>query len=253
MPPKLIHRSSNAQSLASDNPVTPALTRSRRSAIGPTTASTSIEELSLPQQTPQKVPLKLEPHYTLPPTIPSPFTGTLEASLDAILAWSQRICPAVESVQRLVSTLLEAVNPDTNWPSLLEEIYTTPTIEPLHARDLVTELLFLVTRTLLPEQIVENRAALARLYETRKHTAIRFVLRYDMLREWSTGVLNMKTCFALLHWQWLRQNNEKLGDMEVHGWEELEGKAYECQWMVDDVKRYGTGISTNKNNIEKDG
>src|SRR5436189_297102 len=26
-------------------------------------------------------------HYTFPPTVPSPFAGTLEASLDAILEW----------------------------------------------------------------------------------------------------------------------------------------------------------------------
>ena len=42
---------------------------------------------------------------------------------------------------------------------------------------------------------------------------------------------------VLLHWQWLRQNNEMLEEMEVHGWEELEGKADESEWIADDVKK----------------
>ncbi|USP81672.1 hypothetical protein yc1106_08946 [Curvularia clavata] len=336
MLPKLIQRPSDAPSLVSDTTFTPTPKRRKRGTTDSDTASNSFEEISLSQQTPSKPQLKLEPYYTLAPTVPSPFSGTLEASLDAILIWSQRICPAVTSVQRLVSALLEAVHPDTNWPSLLEAIYLTPTMQPEYARDLVTELLFLVTRTLLPEQIAENRAALERLYETRKTTAIRFLLRYDMLREWemqpgshrrdqpvavpavesergvasslwipaayaekhpfrrplmvnvistliaappggystlgmrermkhyvtdldaylmlrdeevekwSTGRLNVKTCFALLHWQWLRQNNERLEDMEVHGWEELEGKAEENEWIADDTRKKATGITAKR-------
>lgn len=340
MQPKRIQRPSDTPSLVSDTSFTPAPKRRKRGAINPDTALTPLEETPLSQQTPSKPLPKLGPHYTLAPTVPSPFSGTLEASLDAILTWSKRICPTVTSVSYLISTLLEPVDPDTNWSSLLEGIYLTPTIEPEYARSLVTELLFLVTRTLLPEQITENRAALERLYETRKHTAIRFVLRYDMLREWemrpgsyrrdqpvavpavecetsiapssrmpaayaerypfrrplmmniiptliatppggfstlgmrermkhyvtdldtylmlrddevekwSMGMLNVKTCFALLHWQWLRRNNERLEDMEVHGWEELEGKAEENEWIADDSRKKATGI-TAKEEVKK--
>jgi hypothetical protein len=188
---------------------------------------------------------------------------------------------------------------------------------------------------LLPEQIVENRAAMARLYDRKKQLAIRLVLRYDMLREWKMEqgtyhrdqavavpslppaglsapapiphsrperfpyrrpqlpniiptliaappggftthavrermkhhvtdldayllltdedvarwgdtVLWSMTSQILLQWQWLRQNNEMLQDMEIYGWEELEGKADECEWIAEDVKRTGAGIGGKK-------
>ena len=191
------------------------------------------------------------------------------------------------------------------------------------SRLLVEEVLFLTTRTLLPEQIAENRGLLARLYERRKQLAIKLVLRYDMLREWRVDgrghavtigsvapgtlappalipvraegardmgrrglmvnvvatlvaapeggwtthavrermrhhvtaldgylvlsdeevagwsdetVLSM-TGQVVLQWQWLRQNNEILGEMEIGNWEELEGRADECEWIADDVRR----------------
>lgn len=195
---------------------------------------------------------------------------------------------------------------------------------PGRGRYLLEELLFLVTRTLLPEQVLENREAMRRLYDRKKQLAIRFVLRYDMLREWKTGDTQHAVTVAslppptgqvgvpgprpardakatpyrrrlmpniiatlivappggwtthgvkermkhhvtplddmllltdeevsewseerltsmavqvILHWQWLRQNTEELLNMEVNGWEELEGKADECQWFADDVKK----------------
>jgi hypothetical protein len=189
-------------------------------------------------------------------------------------------------------------------------------------RELLEEILCLVTRILLPEQIAENRGLMARLYERRKHLAIRLVLRYDMLREWKEGggvasvpppvaacaaavqeenwvghhsgistpgarrrlmsniiptliaappggwtthavrermkhhitsideylllsdsamaawsdrtLLGMASQITL-QWQWLRGNNAVLEEMEVGNYEELEGRAEECEWIADDV------------------
>lgn len=46
------------------------------------------------------------------------------------------------------------------------------------------EFLFLVTRTLLPEQITENRTLMEKMYSMKKNLSTRVVLRYDTLREW---------------------------------------------------------------------
>jgi hypothetical protein len=218
--------------------------------------------------------------------------------------------------------LLEPVDAGTNWPVLLHGTQ----------RAVVEELLFLVTRTLLPEQVKENRDAVGRMYERRKHLAIRMALRYDLLREWKVDggghvvcvpsvpvkgeededaegeidfdfdinnrgvrdvifkrrelLLNVlptlisappggwtthgvrermkhhvtelddylllsdkevarwddetvrcMTAMILLQWQWLRRNNEMLEEMEMNGWEELEGRADECEWIVEEGKR----------------
>jgi hypothetical protein len=56
---------------------------------------------------------------------------------------------------------------------------------------------------------------------------------------WGDLVLVGMVSQILLHWQWLRQNNEMLGEMEVRGWEELDGKMEENEWIADDVKRTG--------------
>ncbi|KAJ4371124.1 hypothetical protein N0V83_004340 [Neocucurbitaria cava] len=56
---------------------------------------------------------------------------------------------------------------------------------------------------------------------------------------WSDVVLVGMTSQIVLQWQWLRQNNEILGDMEVGGWEELEGKADECEWIAEEVRKPG--------------
>lgn len=194
--------------------------------------------------------------------------------------------------------------------------------------------MFLITRTLLPEQIVENRIAMARMYDKKKQLAIRLVLRYDMLREWMLGegpvgkrdlsvasvppsapkitgsgdaveavdtpmqnqsggqesevykrkelmpniwptliaapvggfstygvrermkhyithlddyllltdervaswseqTLVIRVSQTVLQWQWLRQKNERLEEMENNAWEELDGRADECEWIAE--------------------
>ncbi|KAF1845002.1 uncharacterized protein K460DRAFT_405282 [Cucurbitaria berberidis CBS 394.84] len=270
---------------------------------------------------------RIAAHYTLPPTVPSPFTGTLEASLDAVLAWGHE---HTNGTQKIVNALLREVDSMTNWPILLRGMLIDCDDGDDEAtgrgRRLLEELLFLVTRTLLPEQIAENRAAMARLYDRKKQLAIRLVLRYDMLREWKVDasyhpfpvpslppppidpaaqpvsamkighppgcstrrplmsnviatliaappggftthgvrermkhyitdlddylllsddkaaawsdlVLIGMTSQIVLQWQWLRQNNEMLQEMEVQGWEELDCKADECDWIADDIKK----------------
>jgi hypothetical protein len=228
-------------------------------------------------------------------------------------------------MQNLIDTLLKPVDTKTNWCVVVYSICAGP---PEYRRDLIEELLFLLPRTLLPEQIVENRGLMARLYNAKKQLAMRLALRYDMLREWKmeagtyhrdqavtvasepppervespalaavseyvkrrfpfrrpllpniipliaapsggftthgvrermkhhvtdldayllledeevagwTGFRLQNTVIqVLLHWQWLRQNNAVLDEMEVHGWEDLEGKADESEWIAEDVKR----------------
>ena len=257
--------------------------------------------------------VNLAAHYTLAPTVPSPFSGTLEASLDAILDFGL----AHNGCQGVVNALLEKVSPRTNWPLLLRDVYVRP-----GGRGLLEEILFLVTRTLLPEQIAESRGLMARLYEVKKQLAIRLVLRYDVVREWSgdgaghsIGVASLEppvgavgevdmgelhlgqrrplrmnvipTLIAapqggwtthavrermkhhvteldgylmlsdetvagwsdqvllvmasqvVLQWQWVRENNEILTEIDIMGYEEFEGRADENDWIVDDVKRRG--------------
>jgi hypothetical protein len=272
--------------------------------------------------------MKLPSHYFLPPTVPSPFTGTLEASLGAILAWGQTH-PATTPV---VSILCEPVSTSTNWPAIISSSFgDSSTLAPNIGRFLLEEFVFLVTRTLLPEQIAENRLAMGRLYDRKKQLAIRLVLRYDMLREWCLGegpvgkrdvsvgsvppvngtsangvetpaaspakdgparkggeysrrelkpnvwptlvaappggftthgvrermkhyvtpldtyllltdeevkgwspkTLVIRASQIVLQWQWLRQKNETLEEMERSGWEELDGRAEECEWIAE--------------------
>ena len=59
------------------------------------------------------------------------------------------------------------------WMPLLDAINDTAL---LSRRYLITELFFLLTRTLLPEQITANRAAMARVYHFKKQLAARLVL-----------------------------------------------------------------------------
>ncbi|KAH9861124.1 hypothetical protein IAQ61_010861 [Plenodomus lingam] len=322
---------------------------------------------------------KLPGYWTLQPTVPTPFAGTLEASLDAIQEWA-KLWVGGHGVQRIVNTMLKEVDTKTNWCNLIRLLFrhrpvcsVEPRLSTGGSRDdiadelsmqtghiLTEELLFLVTRTLLPEQIAENRAVMARLYDRKKHLAIRLVLRYDMLlawkmhgighgkdhkrypvvvnsvapplpppsavdatpapapepepepepdipgsvpvvnencrndigileapatayrrplmpnvwptlllfppthpngfsthgvrdrmrhhvteldgilmytdeevSAWSDGLLIARTASALLLWQWLRGNNEILGDMEVDAWEDLDGRADDCDWIAD--------------------
>ena len=311
-------RPHRAHSITSDSPFTPHATPpppTRRSGAGTRAVrAETIDSEAVPEPTIQAT--RIPPHYSLPPTVPSPFTGSLEASLDAVLEWGSQ--PSNAGTQCLVDALLRPVDPHTNWPLLLRSVYIDAE-EHTHHRDVLESFICLLTRTLLPEQIAENRTLTSRLYERKKQLAIRLVLRYDLLREWKmdhtwhpmavasvaptgqcapnpivamkegrrpllpniiptliaapapsgwtthavrermkhhiTGldsyllltdakvaswsdetVLGMASQVAL-QWQWLRQNNEILGEMEINGYEELEGRADECEWIADDVKR----------------
>jgi hypothetical protein len=307
------NRRARTASRHSDSPYTPpprpgVSTRgvNRALSLAPDESQSSAQSTNIP------------PHYLLPPTVPSPFTGTLETSLDAILFFS-RIHGHHAGMQEVIDTLLRPVCPSTNWPVLLRTVYISNPNST--GRDLLEGILCLVTRTLLPEQIAENRGLMARLYERRKHLAIRLVLRYDMLREWREGIGGVpsvpppaavstvqdeeargqhpeistpglrrklmpniiptliaappggwtthavrermkhhitsldnyvllsdaeisswsdRTLLGMasqitLQWQWLRGNNAVLEEMEVGNYEELEGRAEECEWIADDV------------------
>jgi hypothetical protein len=314
--------------LSEDSPYTPRATPIRTSSVstrGVRSAPTAPDEI----HTPVVQSTNLPAHYALPPTIPSPFTGTLDASLDAILAFNHYHGQHM-GMQSVLNTLLRPVETSTNWPLLLRAVY----VHDANGRGLLEEVLFLVTRTLLPEQIAQNRSSMARLYGRKKHLAIRLIVRYDMLREWregvavasvpplspqqQTGIRNhngdvdvqppayqrptllpniMSALIAappggwtthavrermkhhvidldaylllsdekvaswsdqtllimasqiILQWQWLQQNNLILEEMEVNGYEELEVKADECEWIVDDVKR----LRSKGDKVEKEG
>ena len=291
-------------------------------------------------------PTRIPQHYCLPPTVPSPFFGTLDACHDAIFDWG-----ALNSATTPVKeALLKPVTTETNWPVLLNNmIQQVSNASRTRARFLLEEFLFLVTRTLLPEQITENRALIGRLYDRKKHLAIRLVLRYDMIREWCLGdgpqgrrdmsipsvpptsltqgsstpggrptngtqngnghgpillghrrrdlmpniwptliaapqvgyptlgvrdrmkhyitgldkyllltdeevrrwedkVLVAYASQIVLQWQWLCQSNQTLEDMEVGGWEELDGRAEECEWIAE--KKEGSTLKIVKNGEE---
>lgn len=305
----------------------------------PTTADAPLIETSQP--------IHLPAHYFLAPTVPSPFAGTLEASLDAILHWGT--LHAVTT--RVRDELLRPVSTSTNWPALLgSTLGASSALEAKTSRFLLEEFVCLITRTLFPEQIAENRSAMGRLYERKKHLAIRLMLRYDMLREWCLGDgpvskrdvsvasvppgvptpgeekdiavptdslvngsrtegkgkeykrrpvmpnvwptliaapdggystqgvrermkhyvtpldkylllsdeevrewsnkwLVVRASQIVLQWQWLRQKNERLEEMESGGWEELDGKAEECEWIAE--KRDGSAVKTGKGVVEE--
>ncbi|KZM28501.1 hypothetical protein ST47_g366 [Ascochyta rabiei] len=322
---QLSRRSSRARSILSDDEhstTRPTTLPSRRGGTRGVRA-TSVTSEAVPTTTPQTT--RIPAHYFLAPTVPNPFSGTLEASLDATLHWS-RTHPAANAI---ANTLLEPVSTSTNWPAILSASFgSTSTLDSKLGRFLLEDFLFLVTRTLLPEQIAENRAAMARLYDKKKQLAIRLVLRYDMLREWCVGdgpvgrkdvsvaslppttiaatskevsgdfmasgsageegfvrrpmmpniwatliaapeggftthgvrermkhyitpldaylllsdeeikswsdqKLVVRASQIVLQWQWLRQKNEALDEMQCGGWEELEGKADECEWIAE--------------------
>lgn len=322
----------------------PPARRSGVSTRGVRVAAADDTSHSLP--TPSPTSTRVAAHYTLPPTVPSPFAGTLDASLEHIFSFGTSHAPRNGGVQGVLDTLLRPVDSGTNWPVLLRDIYLGES-----GREVLEEILFLVTRALLPQQVAENRAAMGRMYERKKSLAIRMVLRYDMLRGWrgegvgsvppslppaaasngaahtnghasgdgktngsgnGNGVVNgnanidiemsdtstlptpsspwkrqhlmpniLPTLIAapphgysthgvrermkhhptaldtylllsdktvarwsdqtllamasqiVLQWQWLRQNNEMFADMEVYGYEEVEGRADECEWVVD--------------------
>jgi len=136
------------------------------------TSTLSIVVSTPPPEGPQIIPS----HYLLAPTLPRPFGNDLEGALDGILEFG-RIFPEMRAI---VETLLKEPDTTTNWPLLIKEMWDS---HPL-GRGLMEELLFLVTRCLLPEQISHNRALLYRLYSNHRGASVRLILRYDMLREW---------------------------------------------------------------------
>ncbi|KAL1594530.1 hypothetical protein SLS60_010290 [Paraconiothyrium brasiliense] len=125
--------------------------------------------------------LHIPPHYLLPPIYPSPFTGTLEASLDALLEFGVKY----SSSMFIMDVLRKPVSTKTSWNDLLVATLNLEEKEVGSSRLLMEDIFFLATRTLLPEQIAQNRACMYRMYDARKTTSMRMILRYDMLREWT--------------------------------------------------------------------
>jgi hypothetical protein len=105
---------------------------------------------------------QLPPYYLLAPTVPSPFARTLDASLDAVVEWNI-VHGGSPGIQGIINALQRPVDHTTNWPSLLDNVISKNSKG--EARKLVEELLFLITRTLLPEQIAENRILMGKLYD----------------------------------------------------------------------------------------
>lgn len=124
----------------------------------------------------EPTPTNLPPHYSLAPIQPPPFAGTLDASLDAILDFS-RTRP---QLTLLTDLLLRKADTSTNWKELFDLVLD----KALNGRALLEDLLFLVTHTLLPAQVLENRRLMYDAYANVKNLSGRCVLRYDMLREW---------------------------------------------------------------------
>ncbi|KAJ4295360.1 hypothetical protein N0V90_007372 [Kalmusia sp. IMI 367209] len=122
-------------------------------------------------------------HYFLEPTTPSPFAGTLDASLDAILEFG-RVYPQTLVV---MDVLRNDVDPKTNWTALLIAMLELKKEREPDGRHILEEILFLVTRTLLPEQIAQNRAIMCQMYRAKRDLSFKIVLRYDTLREWHKG------------------------------------------------------------------
>lgn len=145
-----------------------------------TSTAHSQNNFSVDSPTPAPITSALPIYYTLPPTVPSPFTPTLEASLDELLNFAVFYPP----ISNIITILLQPPSRSTNWPALLRPFLTSGDAGHKHILD---ELLFLLTRTLLPNQIAENRVLLTTLYTARKATQMRLLLRYDMLRAWKKG------------------------------------------------------------------
>ncbi|KAJ4359688.1 uncharacterized protein N0V89_000244 [Didymosphaeria variabile] len=153
---------------------------SRADSIAADTPAATPERALLEKQDLEQ--LHIPPHYLLPPTYPSPFKGTLEASLDALLEFGAKYTSSIS----IMDVLRKPVCTKTNWYNLLVATLNLEEKKVVgSSRLLLEEILFLATRTLLPEQIAQNRACMYKMYDSRKTTSMRMSLRYDMLREWT--------------------------------------------------------------------
>ena len=266
--------------------------------------------------------LNVPPEYQLAPTVPPPFARTLIASLDAILVFNS-IYPQLHP---LTNPLLQKVDRKTNWVEICYEVLEAHEDKPAQGRYLLVEFLFLITRTLLPEQVAENRKFMYRMYLSRRNLSTRVMLRYDMLRNWKKrshahpiiiesvlphdppvrpilplynkerphrrplmqNILStliaarpdepyctkkMSDCMrhhvtdldryllltdeeveemgtirlimmlveVVVQWQWIKENTELMEEMDVRMWEDMDGKADECEWVRDtkNVKEVG--------------
>ena len=55
----------------------------------------------------------------------------------------------------------------------------------------------------------------------------------EEVEAWDARRLVLGAASAVIMWQWVREGTEMLGEMEVRGWGELEGRAEECAWVRD--------------------
>lgn len=123
---------------------------------------------------------ELSPLYTLPPTVPSPYIGELHASHTKLVTSGQ-------IYSRLLVLTLDLMKGTKGWADALN-IFVNPSNQD--DRKMLEDLLCLVTRELLPNQIVENRGLMMDLYTTRRVEDVDVWLlsgypadrrRYDML------------------------------------------------------------------------
>ncbi|KAF2110614.1 hypothetical protein BDV96DRAFT_666976 [Lophiotrema nucula] len=112
--------------------------------------------------------------YTLPPTVPSPFAANLQASLDALTAFG-RVHPVLND---LVTGLQGPHDQQPNWAELLQKHLPT-------SRQALNELFLLVTRTLIPNQVAENREECKGYYDRDPSGGnLQIIVRYDAFFRW---------------------------------------------------------------------
>lgn len=123
-----------------------------------------------------RAPFRTEPHYSFPPTEPSPFKGTLDASLEALLKFGIRYPNSMSILDSL-----RQYHSDTDWKDMLVKVLGSGDKTKMgNGYLLLVELLFLMTRTLFPEQIAQNRACMRRMYIANTRLSVGMTLRYDM-------------------------------------------------------------------------
>ncbi|KAH7135778.1 hypothetical protein B0J11DRAFT_169860 [Dendryphion nanum] len=113
-------------------------------------------------------------HYQLAPTVPSPFQPDLSKSLDVLIEFARNHADLVT----LTTTMLKAPESSTNWPQLIIKLFTREDrCSDELKMYLLEELLFLVTRTLLPDAIAMNRGLMYELYMARPMARTGLMLR----------------------------------------------------------------------------